>query len=79
MEGLVARMTQVDPATRPPIEVVLEEFTHIRGSLSREKLCSVVTYKKESEVLGIFRKAMQYIRAMWTVVLRRPPIPDRYS
>ncbi|KAI9446060.1 hypothetical protein H4582DRAFT_2163423, partial [Lactarius indigo] len=38
MEDLVASMTQDNPMGRPPIEGVLQEFSHIRASLSGIKL-----------------------------------------
>ncbi|KAI9447481.1 hypothetical protein H4582DRAFT_6109 [Lactarius indigo] len=78
MEDLVARMTQVDPATRPPIEVVIEEFVHIRESL---KLRSAITYKKEPKVFGIIRKGIQYVRSSWNAIFLHPAIPlaDPYS
>ncbi|KAN0140350.1 Protein kinase-like domain containing protein [Lactarius tabidus] len=40
MEDLVASMTQDNPAERPPIEYVLQEFSRIRASLSKSMLRS---------------------------------------
>ncbi|KAH9035412.1 hypothetical protein EDB84DRAFT_1660604 [Lactarius hengduanensis] len=56
MEDLVASMTRGNPAERPPIEEVLEEFSRIRASLSKRKLRSVITSKNTSKVFGIIRQ-----------------------
>lgn len=40
MEDLVASMTQDSSVERPPIEHVLQEFSRIRGSLSKNMLRS---------------------------------------
>ncbi|KAI9450986.1 kinase-like domain-containing protein [Lactarius psammicola] len=79
MENLVAKMTQDDPAVRPPIEDVLEEFSRIRASLGKRKLRSAITSKNAPKVFGIIRQAWQSVRTLRYVVSRRPAIPDSYT
>ncbi len=78
MKDLVASMTQDDPSKRPLIEDVLQEFSRIRGSLSKSKLSSAITSKNVPKVFGIVRRARQSVRTVWYTVSRRPAIPDSY-
>jgi hypothetical protein len=75
MGGLVASMTQDDPAERPQIEHVLQEFYQIRASLSKKKLRSAITAKNASNVFRIILQARQSVRTVWYIVTRRPAIP----
>ena len=79
MEDLIASMTQDDPAERPPIEDVLQEFSRIRASLRKRKLRSAVKSKNAPKVLGIIRQARQSVRTLRYVLSRRPAIPDPYT
>lgn len=79
MEDLVASMTQDNPAERPLIEDVMQEFSRIRASLSKKKLRSAITSKNAPKVMGIIRQAWQSIRTLRYIVSRRPAIPDSYS
>ncbi|KAH9035415.1 hypothetical protein EDB84DRAFT_1222789 [Lactarius hengduanensis] len=78
MKDLVASMTQDDPAKRPVIEEVLQEFVRIRESLTKSKLRSAITSKDAPKVFGIIRQTRQSIRAVWHIVAGRPAIPDPY-
>ena len=42
MKGLVDAMTDEDPEKRPTIEDIISSFSHIRNSLSRIKLRTVI-------------------------------------
>ncbi|KAI9450992.1 hypothetical protein BJY52DRAFT_134610 [Lactarius psammicola] len=79
MEDLVASMTQDDPAERPKIEDVLEEFSRVRESLSKKKLRSAITSKNAPKVVGIILQAWQSVRTLRYMVFRRPAIQDSYS
>ena len=79
MEDLVISMTQDDPAGRPAIEDVLQEFYRIRSSLSKRKLRSAIISKNSLKVLWTIRWARQSLRTVWYIVSRRPLIPDSYS
>ncbi|KAI9451008.1 kinase-like domain-containing protein [Lactarius psammicola] len=76
MEDLIASMTRDNPAERPPIEEVLQEFSRIRASLKKRKLRSAIESKNAPKVLGIIRQARQSIRTLGYVVSGRPAIPD---
>ncbi|KAH9013308.1 hypothetical protein EDB85DRAFT_2098347 [Lactarius pseudohatsudake] len=76
IENLVALMTQDNPAERPSIEVVLQEFSHIRASLSNRKLRSAITSKNSPKVFGIIWQAWQSLRTLKYIVFCRPAIPD---
>ncbi|KAH9971422.1 kinase-like domain-containing protein [Lactifluus volemus] len=52
MEDLISSMTREDPAMRPQIEEVLQNFARNRASLSKAKLRSVITPRKDSVVFG---------------------------
>jgi hypothetical protein len=54
MEDLVTSMTQDNPAERPLIESVMQEFSRIRASLSKKKLRSAITSKNAPKVFEIF-------------------------
>lgn len=75
MRGLVALMTQDDPAKRPQIELVLQEFSQIRASLSKKKLRSAITSKNAPKVFRVTWQARQSFRTVWYIVSRRPAIP----
>ena len=79
MDDLVASMTQENPAARPSIEDVLQEFSRIQASLSKGKLRAATTSKNTPKVLGIFRQARQSVRTVRYIVSRRPAIPNHYS
>ncbi|KAH9166399.1 hypothetical protein EDB89DRAFT_2232929 [Lactarius sanguifluus] len=79
MNDLITSMTQDNPAERPPIEEVLQEFSRIRASLSKRKHRSAITSKNAPNVLGIFRQARQSVRTLRYIVSRRPAIPDPYT
>ena len=76
MEDLVNRMTFDNPAKRPRIEEVLEEFTLIRASLSQSKLRSAITSRKVLKIFGVVQLARQSLRTVQYIVLGRPAIPD---
>ena len=76
MEDLVFTMTYEDPAQRPSIEVVMQQFSRIRASLSKRKLRFAVTLKNGPRVLGMMRQARQSVRTLRYIVSRRPAIPD---
>lgn len=59
MEELVAAMTQEDPALRPLIEDVLQEFSHIKGSLNKRKLASAIISKNTPKIIRIIWQAWQ--------------------
>ncbi|KAH9168326.1 kinase-like domain-containing protein [Lactarius sanguifluus] len=79
MNDLITSMTQDNPAERPPIEEVLQEFSRIRASLSKRKLRSAITSKNSPKLLGMFRQARQSLRTVRYIVSRRPAIPDPYT
>jgi hypothetical protein len=70
MEDLVSSMIQDDPALRPPIEDVLQEFSRIRASLSNRKQRSAIIPKNTPRVLGIIRQARQFVRNLRYIVSR---------
>lgn len=71
-------MTQEDPASRPRIEVVLQEFSRIRASMSRKKQRSAILPKNTPKMLGIFRQVREFVRDLRYIVSRRTlaAIPD---
>lgn len=74
MEDLVASMTQDDPAKRPQIEGVLQEFSQIQASLSKKKLRSAIISKDAPKIIRIFRQARQSVWTAWYIVSRRPAV-----
>ena len=76
MHDLVSDMTHRDPAKRPLIEEVVDRFAHIRESLSRVKLRSPMTSKKQPSLFTAFRYARQAIRSFYYVVSSRSAIPQ---
>ena len=76
MEGLLAAMTAVDPAKRPTIEEVVENFSHIRNSLSGFKLRSLVTSREDPTLTATFLRGAQALRAVQNIISRKPAIPD---
>ena len=76
MEYLVNWMTLDNPANRPQIEEVLENFALIRVSISQSKLRSSITSRKVPKFFGVVQQARQSLRTMQYVVSRRPAIPD---
>ncbi|KAH9045896.1 kinase-like domain-containing protein [Lactarius deliciosus] len=79
MKDLITSMTQDNPAERPSIEEVLQEFSRIRASLSKRKLRSAITSTNAPKVLRIFRQARQSLRTVRYIASRRPAIPDLYT
>jgi hypothetical protein len=75
MEGLLAAMTAVDPAKRSTIEEVVENFSHIRNSLSGFKLRSLIT-RKDPTLTATFLRGAQALRAVQNIISRKPAIPD---
>ncbi|KAI9432584.1 kinase-like domain-containing protein [Lactarius indigo] len=79
MKDLIASMTRENPAERPRIEEVLQEFSRIRASLSKRKFRSAIISKNAPKVVGMFREARQSVRTLQYIVSRRPAIPDSYT
>ena len=79
MEDLVASMTQEDPELRPPIEDVLQEFSHIKGYLSKRKLRSAIISKNTLKAFRVIWQARQSlrqsVRTLRYLVSRRPLNP----
>lgn len=78
MEDLVASMTQDNPAERPLIEDVLQEFSRIRTSLGKRKLRSAITPENTPKIWGIIRQAWQSVRTLRYILSGRPSFPDSY-
>jgi hypothetical protein len=76
MENLVNWMTFDNPAARPRIEEVLEEFTRVLASLSQGKLRSAITSRNAPKLFGVVQQARQSLRTIQYVGLRRPAIPE---
>jgi hypothetical protein len=64
MENLVNWMTLDNPAERPRIEEVLENFALIRASLSQSKLCSPIMSRKVPKICWMVQQARQFRRMM---------------
>jgi hypothetical protein len=69
MEDLIGRMTHEDPARRPQIEQVLQNFTNIHRSLSKSKLRSVITPRNVPEVFGLVFAGQAKLRS--TILSRK--------
>jgi hypothetical protein len=76
MEELINSMTNEDPASRPRIEDVLQNFARIRRSLSEGKLRSTMTSKETPKVLAVIQQVRHSVRTVRYMVSRRPAIPD---
>ncbi|KAF7318271.1 Protein kinase domain-containing protein [Mycena chlorophos] len=74
MTGLVADMTQEDPAKRPNIDEAVARFAEIQKSLSSWKLRSRVVSQKEG-FFRLDRVIMHWSRRVRSFVFRRPAIP----
>jgi hypothetical protein len=74
MEGLINSMTLEDPARRPSIEDVVQNFTEIRASLSKGKLRSPIISRRLPKLFWVVQQARQSIRMQY-IVSRRPAIP----
>ena len=75
MKGLVDAMTDEDPWKRPKIEEVISRFSHIRASLSRFKLRSLITAKKDPSIITTFRYTRQVFRTVEYILMRKAAIP----
>ncbi|KAI0298946.1 hypothetical protein BC826DRAFT_906857 [Russula brevipes] len=75
MEGLIKSVTLEDPARRPSIEHVIQNFAEIRASLSKGKLRSPIISRRLPKLLWVIQQARQSIRTMQYIVSRRPAIP----
>jgi hypothetical protein len=62
MEDLINSMTLEDPARRPRIEEVLDDFTRIRSSLSKAELQSPIMSRKLPVLLRMVQRVMQSLR-----------------
>jgi hypothetical protein len=75
MVELVDAMTDEDPAERPMIEEVISKFSRIRDSLSRFKLRSLITFKKDRSLITKFRYVRQVARTAGYIILQKAAIP----
>jgi hypothetical protein len=75
MVDLVDAMTDENPANRPTIENVISKFSCIRDSLSRFKLRTLITSKKDPSLFTAYRYARQAVRTLQYIILRRSAIP----
>ncbi|KAI0298949.1 hypothetical protein BC826DRAFT_1120991 [Russula brevipes] len=75
MEGLIHSMTLEDPARRPSIEHVIQNFAEIRASLSKGKLRSLIISRRLPKLFLVVQQALQSIRTMHYIVSRLPAIP----
>jgi hypothetical protein len=76
MEELVDAMTDDDPERRPVIEDVIARFSSIRNSLSRFKLRSPITSRKDASLVIAFRYARQTIRTIGYILCQNAAIPE---
>jgi hypothetical protein len=76
MEDLINRMTLDDPAKRPRIEEVLENFALVRASLSKGKLRSPIMSKDVPKLFRVLQRAKQSLRTIRYVMSHYPAIPD---
>ncbi|KAJ7724555.1 kinase-like domain-containing protein [Mycena metata] len=76
MHGLLADMSQDDPANRPTMDVVVDRFTRIRAGLSEWKLRSRFTWEKRFFLLEIPQVARHWAQQLSFVVKRIPAIPS---
>lgn len=79
MEDLISSMTHENPARRPRIEEVLQNFARIRQSLSKAKLRSTIISRKAPRVFGVIKRARHSVRTVEYILSRRPAIPDPYT
>ena len=76
MQDLINWMTLDDPAKRPRIEEVLDNFALIRASLSKGKLRSPVISKTVPKFFRVVQWARLSLYTMQYVVSHHPAIPD---
>jgi hypothetical protein len=76
MKKLVDTMTDDDPEKRPVIEDVIARFSRIRNSLSRSKLRSPITSRKDPSLIIAFRYVRQTIRTVEYILCQTSAIPD---
>ncbi|KAJ7896091.1 hypothetical protein B0H14DRAFT_2680373 [Mycena olivaceomarginata] len=72
MHGLVAAMTQEDPAKRPNMDEVVRQFSKIKAGLSPWKLRSRFTSERR---VGIVQSATHWARQLYLMARRIPAIP----
>jgi hypothetical protein len=72
MCGLVAAMTQEDPAKRPNMDEVVHQFSKIKAGLSPWKLGSRCMSERR---VGIVQSATHWARQLYLMVKRIPAIP----
>ena len=75
MVELADAMTDENPAERPTIEEVISRFSCIRDSLSRFKLRSLITSKKDRSLITKYRYVRQVARTVGYIILRKAAIP----
>jgi hypothetical protein len=75
MKELVDAMTHDDPRERPEIEEVISRFSHIRASLGRFKLRSLITAKKDPSIMTTLRYTRQVFRTVEYILMRKAAIP----
>jgi hypothetical protein len=72
MHGLVAAMTQEDPAKRPNMDEVVRQFSKIKAGLSLWKLRSRFTSERR---VGLVQSATHWARQLYLMARRIPAIP----
>ncbi|KAF8265696.1 hypothetical protein EI94DRAFT_1588059 [Lactarius quietus] len=76
MEELIDAMTNEDPAKRPSIEEVIEQFTVVLGSLRTTKLRSALTSRKVPRIFSVILQAKQYLLTAQYTFFRQAAIPN---
>ncbi|KAJ6538850.1 kinase-like domain-containing protein [Mycena vulgaris] len=76
MDGLVADMTNEDPAKRPTMADVVGRFSRIKAGLSQWKLRSRYAEEGENILVGIFRSTAHWVHQARYVVGRVPAVPS---
>ena len=77
MEDLINAMTLDDPAKRPRIEEVLENFALVRASrLSNGKLRFPILSKDVPKLFRVLQQARQSLRTLQYVMSHYPAIPN---
>jgi hypothetical protein len=75
MEELVDAMTDERPENRPTIEDVISRFSGIRNTLSKIKLRTYITAKKDPSLFTACRHTRQVIRTAKYALSRKAAIP----
>lgn len=73
---MVDNMVQIDPALRPSIDKVQEEFAKLLKGLSRLKLRSRLRKPKESVDERVFRFVLHAFRTAGWLMKRRAAVPS---